>query len=69
MLGEGAGQETFPGGSGQDRQIELAELIKVGEEWVVFVEFFAEAKAGVEDDLVARDAGGDGGFEALGEFG
>ena len=55
--------------SGEDGQVELSELVEVGEERVVFVEAFAEAEAGVEDDLVAWDAGGGGGFEAFGEFG
>lgn len=69
VLGEGVGEEAFAGGSGKEGQVEPAELVEVGEEWVVFVEFFAEAEAGVQDDFVARDAGGSGGFEALGEFG
>ena len=37
----------------------------MGEERVVFVEALAEAEAGVEDDFVARDARGGGGFEAV----
>ena len=65
MLGEGVSEEAFAGGSDEEGQIELAELVEVGEERIVFVEAFAEAEAGVEDDLVAFDAGGGGGFEAL----
>ena len=59
------GEEAFARGSGEEGQVELAELVEVGEEGVVFVELFAEAEAGVEDDFVAWDAGGGGGFEAL----
>jgi hypothetical protein len=69
VLGDGVREETFAGGSGKDGQVEPAELVEVGEEWVVFVEFLAEAEAGVQDDFVARDTGGSGGLEALGEFG
>jgi hypothetical protein len=65
VLGEGVSEEAFAGGSDEEGQIELAELVEVGEERIVFVEAFAEAEAGVEDDLVAFDAGGGGGFEAL----
>ena len=32
----------------------MAELVEVGEEWVVFVEVLAEAEAGIQDDSVAR---------------
>ena len=66
MLGEGVGEEAFAGDAGEEGQVELAELVEVGEERVVFVEAFAEAEAGVEDDFVAGDAGSGGGFEALG---
>ena len=66
VLGEGVGKEAFAGDAGEEGQVELAELVEVGEERVVFVEAFAEAEAGVEDDLVAGDAGGGGGFEACG---
>lgn len=69
MLGEGVGEEAFARGSGEDGQVELAELVKVGEERIVFVENFAETEAGIEDDLVERNAGGGGGFETPGEFG
>ena len=41
------------------------EGVEVGEERVVFVEALAEAEAGVEDDFVARDACGGGGFETV----
>ena len=66
MLREGAGEEAFAGGAGEDGQVELAEAVEVGEEGVIFVEYFAEAEAGIEDNLVAWDAGGDGGFETFG---
>ena len=66
-LGEGVGEEAFAGGSGEKRKVELAELIEMGEERVVFA--FAEAEAGVEHDLVAWNACGGGGFEACFEFG
>ena len=46
--------------------MESVELVEVGEEGVVFVQAFAEAEARVEDDFVARDAGGGDGFDALG---
>jgi hypothetical protein len=69
ILGQGMGEEAFAGGSGEEGQVELAELIEVGEERVVFVEAFAEAEAWVEDNLDANDAGGGGGLEAVGEFG
>ncbi len=39
------------------------------EERVVLVEEFAEAEAGVEHDLAARDACGGCGCETVGEFG
>ena len=67
-LGEGVGQKAFAGGSCQERQVEPAELVEVREEWVVLFEFFAETEAGVEDDPVARDAGGSGSFESFGEL-
>ena len=68
MLSEGAGEEAFAGGAGEDGQVELAEAVEVGEEGVIFVEYFAEAEAGIEDNLVAWDAGGGGGFETFGQF-
>ena len=66
VLGEGVGEEAFAGDSGEEGQVELVELFEVGEEGVVFVEAFAEAEAGVEDDFVAGNAGVGGGFEAFG---
>jgi len=66
VLGEGVGEEALAGDAGEERQGELAELVEVSEERVVFVEAFAEAEAGVEDDLVAGNAGGGCGFDALG---
>jgi hypothetical protein len=44
----------------------LPELIEMSEKGIIFVEFFAEAEAWVDDDLVAWDAGGCGGFDSLG---
>lgn len=67
VLGEGVCEKAFAGGTGEDGQVKLAELVEVGEERVVFVEFLAEADAGVDDDFVAWDAGGNGGFDALGQ--
>jgi hypothetical protein len=67
MLRESVGEEALAGGSGEDGQFELVELVEVREERVVFVEAFAEAEAGVEDDPVAWDAGGGGGFETFGQ--
>ena len=66
VLGEGAGEKAFAGGSGEDGQVESTETVEVGEEGVIFVKYFAEAEAGIEDNLVAGDAGGGGGFEAFG---
>ena len=66
MLGEGMGEEAFAGDAGEEGQVESVKLVEVGEEGIVFVEAFAEAEAGVEYDFVARDAGGVGGFDALG---
>ena len=68
MLGEGVGEEALAGDAREEREIKLAELVEVGQEWVVFVETLAEAEAGVEDYFVAGDAGGGGGFEASGEL-
>jgi hypothetical protein len=62
-------QEALAGGSDEDGLVELLELVEAGEEWVVFVESFAEAEARVEDDFVARGACSDGGFEAVRELG
>ena len=69
MLGKRLGEEAFARGSGEDGQVDQAKLVEVREQRIVFVEAFAEAEAGVEDDSVAFDAGGGCGFEALGEFG
>jgi hypothetical protein len=65
-MGERVTEKAFAGGSDQDGQVKSVELVKIREQRVVFVEAFAEAEAGVEDDFVAWDAGGRGGFEALG---
>ena len=69
ILAEGVGEEAFAGGSDEDGEIELVELVEVGEDGVVFIEFLAEAQAGVEDDPVAGDARCGGGFEAFFELG
>jgi len=68
-LGQRVAQKTLAGGSDKDGQVEVPELFEVCQQGVVFVEALAEAEARIEDDLVARDAGGQGGFEALCEFG
>ena len=60
------GQEALAGDAGEERQVEFAELVEVGQERVVFVEAFAEAEAGVEDDFVAGGSGSGDGFDALG---
>jgi len=69
VLSEGVGEEALSGDAGEEGEIELAELVEVVQEWVVFVEALAEAETGVEDDLVTRNSGGEGGFEAVCEFG
>ena len=69
VLGEGVGQEAFAGEAGEEGEGDFFKQVEVGQEGVVFVEAFAEAEAGVEDDFVAGDAGGGGGFEARGKFG
>jgi len=60
------GEEALAGDACEDGQIELSELIEVREDRIVFVEAFAEAEAWVQDDFVAGNACGGGGFEALG---
>jgi hypothetical protein len=62
-------KEALSGGSDHNGQIETLKLVEVGEERIVFFETFAEAEAGVEDDLVTRDAGSKGGLEAVCEPG
>jgi len=69
VLSESVGEEAFARGSGEERQVESAELVEVCQQGVVFVELLAEAEAGIEDDLVAWDAGSGGGIEACCEFG
>ena len=54
-----SGEEAFAGEAGEDGLMQLVECVEVGEEGIVFVEALAEAEAGVEDDLVARDACGE----------
>ena len=49
MLSQGLGEEALSGDACKEREIELAELVEVGEEGVVFVEAFAEAEAWVKD--------------------
>ncbi len=66
ILRQGVSEEALAGGSDEKGLVELAELVEVGEERVVFVEAFAETEAGIEDDFVARDAGGENGVEADG---
>jgi hypothetical protein len=61
----GPGEETFAGETSEDGLMQLVEGVKVSEERIVFIEALAEAEAGVEDDLVVRDACGGGGFEAV----
>jgi hypothetical protein len=64
VFGEGVAEEAFAGGPDEDGLVELVELVQVGQERVVFVEAFAEAEAGVEDDPVAGNACSGCGFEA-----
>jgi hypothetical protein len=68
-LGQRVAKEAFFGGPDEDGLVEMFELVEVGEERIVLVEALAEAEAGVEDDLVAGDAGGQSGFEAVCELG
>jgi len=42
VLGEGMGKEAFAGRPRHDGQVELAKHVEVGQEWVIFVEFFAK---------------------------
>ena len=67
-LHEGVGEETLAGSPDEDGQVELAEVLEMREDGVVFVEALAEAKAWVEDDFFSRDAGRDGGCEAFPEL-
>ena len=62
-------EEGFAGEAGEDGEAEGLELVEVGEEGEVCVAEFAEAEAGVEDDLIEREAGGGGGGDALQEAG
>ena len=62
---EGLGKKALSRHSGKDGQIELLELVEAGEQRVVFAEPFAEAEAGVEDDFIAQDSGGDSRFDAF----
>jgi hypothetical protein len=66
VLGDSVGEEAFAGDAGEEGQVESMKLVELGEERVVFVEALAEAEAGVEDNFVAGDSGGSGGFDALG---
>ena len=66
---EGLAEEAFAGGSGEEREVEDVEGSEVGVEGVVFFAEFAEAEAGIEDDAVVVDAGGDCGGGAFVESG
>ena len=62
-------QEAFAGEAGEDGEAEGVELGEMSEEGEVFAAEFAEAEAGVEDDVFAGEAGGGGGGDAFGEAG
>ena len=62
---EGMAEEAFAGDADEDGQVELAELVEVGEQGIVLVEVLAEAEAGVYGDLLAGDACCCGGRDAL----
>ena len=66
LSGEIPWQETFAGDAGEDGEAEGVEIGEVGEEGEVFGAEFAEAEAGVEDDLIAGQAGGSGCGDAFG---
>jgi len=69
LLEEGFGEEALAGGSGEDGQAELVELVEEGVDDVVIVAELAEAEAGVEDDVVAGGASGAGGIDAVAKAG
>src|SRR5690348_10438538 len=56
LLSNGLGEEALARDSGEDRQIELTELVEMRQQREVFAEALAEAEAGVEHDLVDEDA-------------
>jgi len=67
-FGERVGEEAFARDPDSQGKVEPPELVQMCEKRVVFVEAFAEAEAGIEDDVVARDSGGSGGFQTFFEF-
>ena len=55
-LGEGVGEEALARGSDEKGEIELVELVEVGEDRIVIIEALAEAEAGVENELIVGNA-------------
>jgi hypothetical protein len=60
--GEPAGEEALAGDTGEQREAQRVELIKICEQREVFVEGLAESESGVEDYGVAGNARGEGRF-------
>jgi hypothetical protein len=63
-LGNSVGEKPFTRGSNEERPAEAMELSEVNEEWVVLIEALAEAKAGIEDDVICSEAGRNSSAEA-----
>jgi hypothetical protein len=66
---EGIFEEGFAGEAGEDGELEGLELSEVGEEGEVCGADLAEAEAGIDNDLIAGEAGCGGGGDALLESG
>ena len=57
-------QEALARDANQQREAERVQRVEVGEQGEVLVEGLAEAEAGIEDDGLACDAGGERGAGA-----
>ena len=53
---ERATEEAFAGNACQQRLAQLGEFRKPAQQWIVCVVDLAEAEAGIEDDVLRRDA-------------
>jgi hypothetical protein len=60
VASQGGAEEAFAGSSHQEWITQLGKLRKFGEQFIILREAFAEADAGIEDDLGFRDAGSTG---------
>src|SRR5208283_3611255 len=58
-LRQGVAQEAFAREAGEQREVESAEPVELREQGEIFIENLAEAEAGVEDDCLATNAGGE----------